>query len=600
VSPVFGSRANAALLTLFANGESGAWIDPADATKIKRDSAGLLSARLKGAVRKLLDKSGNGNHAMPSAASSTIRYMQETVHSSKYIRQSMEPNEGRLSIDFGADLGNACTIVFANYTSVEFREGQTVGSSYEIPKSFWQFLIINRSLTDDEKASVTAYFQRKVPDVVTAYDFFVDEISGSDSNDGLTEATAKKTLSAAFTQLLASASGSRLCVLPGTYSDSISTGSASVAKTHYIHVPRGGVVLDGGETPEVGTSSAFAVDAQNYTLHLFGDGNFEVKNWGNNGLGAGADASTSFYTYDVVVHDCDDDHTCHGAKYTDYRSTSYAGKKSAIAHVSASIIYHEQGVAYSAIGSSIGLATLGELATSFDCFQMDFLPDTAATTTWASFQVSCNSSGSGTLGALRRYRECRFGGSHLTPPATFAASSMRDATYEDCYFNGYSVQAVDTSAMTNLFNRCFGPAVSIRARRTASVIHNVDNCVFAGGTFNDHPLDAYFYSSPNDICGAGRVKNSVLINSAVGIYVVSTAGAADAFNSNWLLLNNLFYNNTANMSAGVTADGTDVTGQDPLIVDITSDDQEDWHVNAGSPTLGAGVDGADIGLGLAA
>jgi hypothetical protein len=51
-------------ITLFANGEQGAWYDPSDITTLFQDSAGTTPVTAVGQpVGLLLDKSGRGNHA---------------------------------------------------------------------------------------------------------------------------------------------------------------------------------------------------------------------------------------------------------------------------------------------------------------------------------------------------------------------------------------------------------------------------------------------------------------------------------------------------------------------------------------------------------
>jgi len=50
--------------TLFASGEEGTWYDPSDITTLFQDDAGLTPVTADGqTVGKMLDKSGNGNHA---------------------------------------------------------------------------------------------------------------------------------------------------------------------------------------------------------------------------------------------------------------------------------------------------------------------------------------------------------------------------------------------------------------------------------------------------------------------------------------------------------------------------------------------------------
>ncbi len=62
-------------IDLFLNGEQGAWYDPSDLTTMFQDSAGTVPVTADGQpVGKILDKSGNGNHATQSTAAQRPLY----------------------------------------------------------------------------------------------------------------------------------------------------------------------------------------------------------------------------------------------------------------------------------------------------------------------------------------------------------------------------------------------------------------------------------------------------------------------------------------------------------------------------------------------
>jgi hypothetical protein len=49
---------------LFAAGEKGCWFDPSDLASLFEDTAGTLPATVNGRVGRMVDKSGNGHHAI--------------------------------------------------------------------------------------------------------------------------------------------------------------------------------------------------------------------------------------------------------------------------------------------------------------------------------------------------------------------------------------------------------------------------------------------------------------------------------------------------------------------------------------------------------
>lgn len=56
--------------SLFASGEPGLWYDPGDPSGLFQDSAGTMPAAVGDPVGRMLDRSGNGNHALQSNAAS--------------------------------------------------------------------------------------------------------------------------------------------------------------------------------------------------------------------------------------------------------------------------------------------------------------------------------------------------------------------------------------------------------------------------------------------------------------------------------------------------------------------------------------------------
>lgn len=574
----------------------GAWLDPSATTTLYRNAGRTLAARFNGHVKAVQDLSGNGNHAVQATMSLAPRYAQDltTGKPCVWVKQGFDS----LVIDFGSALGSDCTIVYANATSVEFLTGQTVGSTYTIAKTFFQFLILGRALSVAETDAVRTYFAAKCPSYSAEadYTYFADAAHGSDANNGLTRATAKQTLAAGYAQLFAGTSGARLCLLPGTYNNPVSSGGGTVAKTHSIHCPEAGVVIDLGQVPEVGLDSAFSVDAISYTLNLYGDGNLTIQNVGNNAFGCSGGGTGNIY--DTVLTTADDGVSGHAtATVRSYRVTAKNCTKSAFAHVGTCTAYHEFCAFYGKLAAGLGVGLFGEKGVNFTFDCCDFLPDPATTTTWTAFYVSSSAAGSGT-GTTRLVKRSRFGSPSITP-GSVGLSYLYATTIQDCYVGGLIFQSY-TTPDTLQFTRCYG-VFTVRPRFNSSSVVNIDNCVWSSGATSaqgtDIGVNADYYNGTTDVFGVGHVQNSIFTGCATGIFAVSNTAV---FNAGWALTNNLFYSNTTNMTTGLTPDGTDVTGQNPLLIDTTSDEQEDWHVSAGSPSLGAGVGGTDIGLGIAA
>ncbi len=586
--------------TLFGTaGSDGAWLAPDQSATLARNTAITLPARYNGTVQGIRDLSGKGNNPVQATRANAPRYASDvaTGKNCVWFKQGFDT----LGFTFGASMGSNVTIVFANGSNVQFLTGQTVNTTYSLAKTFFQFLIINRALTTLETAQVQAYFQTKCPnyfDSINLSTFYVDAVNGSDANNGLTRVTAKQTFAAATAQLIASATGSKLCVLPGTYNQSFDTTAGTINKTHYIYCPLAGVVNDMGGTPGGGSTSCIETEANGYTLNVFGDGNLTLQNIQNNGFGV--HGSSTLNGYDTLITAADDGMSVHdtGTLRT-YRCTVTNCTKSAVAHVSntnvTSTAYHEFCALYGRLGATIGVALLGEKGVNFDVFGCDFLPDPATTSTWTAFFVGSNSANTGT-GTTRSCRSCRFGNPSVTVGAA-AIWTFYNTAFSDCYVGGvYLASAINGSANTML--RCYGKW-TIRPR-FVTADWGLDNCVWVGtGTAssqeNGRAINGNFYNGTTDTYGTGNLRNSIIVNTA-GVAIFATSNTA-VFNANWGLTNQCLNGNLSNYTVGITPDGTDITS-DPLLTNPTTDEEQDYYVAANSPCVGAGIGGTNIGLGV--
>lgn len=586
---------------LFGPADNGAWLDPSATGFLYRTTGMMLNARYNGPIKAIADKSGKGRDAVQATTSLAPLFANDVTTGKTCVR--FKQGFDLLPIAFGATLGANCTIVFANGSSVEFLTGQSVGATYTITKTFFQFLIINRALTAAEKTSLTNYFSVFCPKYTPTYSCYADPTRPDDSGNGLAPNTAKKTLLAATNILWTLPSGATLGLMPGTYSgEQITTNLVSnlAGKTHGIHAMAAGVVIDGGEPPPhpPGVLSAFDCAATDHILEIWGNGNLSIQNYGNNGVGCSA--SGHGRAMDCRISGCDDGLTIHATSAVeDIRNTVSGCTKGAFTHTgNGANAKAEFSAFYGRLGALAGVGLFAENGGTFDFFGCDFLPDPATTTVWSSYYVASTdgSPGSSTpTAAQRRIRGCRFGAPHITIGATGQGiGGLHNTTIEDCYLNGFLFQTSVSNLLVQ-WTRCYG-GWGYRPRRTTTSLAQWDNCVNNLGSVTTHvAVDAFFYSAPSDVFGSGYVKNCIFTGCATAIKAVSNVAE---FNAQFQLLNNLFYNNTLNYTAGITPDGVDVVGQNPLIIDMTSTEQADWHVQAGSPSLGAGVGGSDIGLGL--
>lgn len=568
-------------------------LDPTTAGSLYRDTSATLSSRIYGDVKAVKDLSKFGATAVQAGTLSTIRLLYDST-GKPYIRLALETD--KLTATFGGIVGANCTVIYVNASSVEIRESVNIETTFDVDKSFWFCCVYNRALTEKEKTMITRFLSGKCEQYNSRYDFYVDAAHGSDANDGLTLATAKATLNAAIAQLYASADGSRLYVAEGTYTPTEMSDAAtsSTGKTHHIHFPKGACVIDKGETPGGGTASAFTVLYPGHTVKVWGDGNLKIQNVQNNCFGVSA--SGIGHIYDALTTSGDDGVTGHdNCTIVARRVTSNNNNKSAFAHTTGSGVMYSEHYGCVFVGrltSSLGCGSIdnGVNALFEDC---DFLPDPNTTSDWSAYKLAVTNLNGATSSSTRFFRRCRMGDPSITPGSNIAPCLAYNAMFDSCYIRGWDFGG-EAAGSTTTYNKCYGKW-SVRPRRTVTHVSVVDHCVFNGGAAirSNNAIGADYYSSPSDVFGSGIISNNIFTSCATGVYVASNQSV---FNDNYQLLNNLFYSNTTDKSAGVTSDGTDVTGQNPLLIDTTTADIEGWMVSAGSPAIGAGTSGSNIGL----
>lgn len=404
--------------------------------------------------------------------------------------------------------------------------------------------------------------------------YYVDAAHGNDANNGLTYATAKKTLTAAYTQLQAGATGSTLAVFPGTYTNApwnwAGTGIRNIGFVGDVTID----MLDDATntsafSPTSGTTNIYGPPPQFTGL---------VENCLNNGFGPGGTAVMNIY--DVDVDDCDDCISAHNSSALRYyRGTCSNGAKSAFSHIDSTQTYHEDATFIGVNGAANGVGV--NINTAYSQFVgCTFIPPAGSSCHMPTF-----TSTGGTV--LTR---CKVGTATMTGTWSASVLAWDYVTATDTYLNGFAL----SRGWNSTFTRCYG-TVTVRLRGNASDGAFVaENCVFKAGVTSNRFLNGDFRSAPTEIAGNGTVKNCIFIDHTTAIFAAAT-NVTD-MSANWSFQNNSFFNNTTNMTAGLTADGTDITSN-PLLVDTTTDDQAGWKYSALSPCIGAGTGGGNIGIG---
>ena len=148
---------------MFRSSEQGVWYDPSDRATLFQDSAGTTPVTaVEQPVGLILDKSGRGNHAYQST--STSRPVLKAGYQAPALSVRYDGIDDTFaSITFQSDLGSNCTVAYSlDGRGAVIHSGQTIGTSYTPPAQTNNGLIIvNRSLTTSETASVKRYLDQR-------------------------------------------------------------------------------------------------------------------------------------------------------------------------------------------------------------------------------------------------------------------------------------------------------------------------------------------------------------------------------------------------------------------------------------------------------
>ena len=413
-----------------------------------------------------------------------------------------------------------------------------------------------------------------------SYDYFIDATTGSDLDDGTTEATAWQSLNKIEGITLADNSSVRVLVKSGTYSkasDSARVSFSGISNCSLEIVFEAGCVIDGTAYVEpTGAALGFDGDAADYTntFRVRGNGLVirDVLAIGGNAIG-GNNGGTCHY-HDIVMTNCLDGMSVHGdqrAKFYDCRA--YDCTKFPLAHVGTTVTDHyrcsfedENGTA---TAGGLGIVEATATATFEDCV---FLPGGTS----ASKNLTNHNS---------TYTRCQIG--TLTTQVVMLGSNF---TASKCFLNTF-IEGSKTHTLTN----CFGKISTRHVAGTAD--STVSRCVFSGpATGYTHCLFSNF--NPGS-AGTTFVWNNNIFETASFMSVDST-NAAYMVTAGCQFHNNITFGSTYDadlVSAGADIDGTITT--DPLIGAANTLLMADYAFGDGSPAIGAATDAGDIGFGAA-
>jgi hypothetical protein len=410
------------------------------------------------------------------------------------------------------------------------------------------------------------------------YDYYIDAVNGSDSNDGMSLASAWASLNKMETLTPVPTATTRVLVKSGTYDgvgDYFEVSNNSAAGWTLDVTFEAGCVMDGTAcNSSAAQNPIFGNGTASWRLNLHGSG-LTIQNYDNNtggspnGIGWGGNCFV--YGSEVVITNCVDGISNHdngpglmvnivvtacskyalaqtGTGHTDFHGCSFTGED----------------------GASGGVAVVNADA-SAEFFDTKFIPVGTARNLFLS-----NSN-------LVR---CQLGTE--TDDVIVAPVAVGTCVIRKSYVH------VETQQLFGVaMYECFG-RFSMRLRDSGTP--DIQHCVFTGPAESQ---GAVLYANTGSAFAAFVFSNNILAGSFTFDSLGSRYNLLEADNEleNNLLFGGVAYSGNLTGSAATIA-GT-VTGQDPLIGAADSYLMSDWAFGAGSPAIGAANDDGDIGFGAA-
>ncbi len=414
-------------------------------------------------------------------------------------------------------------------------------------------------------------------------DYYINANTGNNANSGLAPGEAWATLDQIELQITFASDDDvhNVYVAPGLY-DTVDDyvrvdENVYAAQINIIFEP--GVTMDGAAINALEIRSGFIVlGSAGVTMKVFGNG-LTIQNYNNaGGSPQGFDTSENGrgYLYDATITGCRDGVSGHGTSFMYLKNVVCTGNtRSTFPMVDTCTYVFE------------------------DC---TFTKDPAAL-----FQLSTTNLNNGTLNRCvlnpngtqvqfncesATFNNCIIGDASNS---VLAAGEANGAVFNDCYGN-FSIRA-GTNKIT--MRRCYG-RLSLRPQNGTAVV-DIQHCVWMDSSDGSNEI-LYLNYDPGT-CAQVIFNNNIILDTAA--FDALTAGRADQVmdGPGTTFHNNLFFGGSGYSAIMLAADnggqiaGT-VSGQDPLVrnADGLSTDQNDYSWFGGSPAIGAGVGGVDIGL----
>ena len=484
----------------------------------------------------------------------------------------------------------ACSpIPFGTYTYQWFKSTDNGANYYPISGATSQSLTLTDATADDNGRYVCDYTTGGITNstgsktVAIAYDYYVNSLTGDDGNDGTSTEEAWQTLSAITTSKIVDGETKTVFVAAGDYDTAddyvlLATGATSLTDSTLSITFAPGCVMDGTNQPGNRNGVEQSGDSD-WHLVIRGNGltiqNYQVDGSGSpNGLGNRD--STTLTAYDVNCDANEDNFSCHdSANMNLYRCTGINGTKGEFNHVANCTVYAED---CEFIFSNSTINGAFESGVTIEMNRCKILSAGDVERTWIGNNTTFNS--------------CQIGS------FTGRVEIVGDAG--SCEINDSFVNVRMQGNVTVALVECYG-SIAVRMRNGGSI--TATRCVFD----SEGLWDAMLFSDYNPgSMGTFAVIDCVINNydeTAIGWFFNETYAGYFEDSGNTVTYCNFFGNGT-NIDADILATSADVsTGNittDPLLNDPAGSYlKSDWGYLTGSPCIGAGSTGGNIGFAAA-